>query len=139
MENFKSIYSLSCNKQGTIADNFDHKNGSGWVPILRKNLDDWEVQEMTSFLGIFEGVQAKGGCGSRIKKDIFSTKYFYKSLVVQSNVLILLNGIWISGIPSKVSFFIWNVYLDKILTLNHLKSRGWNLQIGVLYIWRRSQ
>lgn len=31
------------------------------------------------------------------------------------------------SIPSKVSFFMWNVYFDKILTLDHLQSRGWNL------------
>lgn len=36
-------------------------------------------------------------------------------------------SIWIPGIPSKVSFFIYNFFLDKILTLNNLRNRGQSL------------
>lgn len=36
-------------------------------------------------------------------------------------------GIWILSIPSKVSFFLWNACLDKILTINNLQRRCWNL------------
>lgn len=35
--------------------------------------------------------------------------------------------IWTWGIPSNVSFFPWTSFLNKILTLSHLKSKTWNL------------
>lgn len=41
-------------------------------------------------------------------------------------ILFPQNGIRILGIPSKVSFFMWNAFLDKILTMDHLQ-RGWTL------------
>ena len=35
--------------------------------------------------------------------------------------------IWNSSIPSKVGFFTWEVSQDKVLTLDHLKRKGWSL------------
>lgn len=39
----------------------------------------------------------------------------------------ILGSIWKVEILSNVTLFIWNCFLDKILTLNHLQNRGWNL------------
>ena len=35
--------------------------------------------------------------------------------------------IWNSLVPSKVSFFMWEVWWGKILTMEHLKRRGFQL------------
>lgn len=61
------------------------------------------------------------------KKGLFSTKSFYKGLDNSRFPLVPYKGIWILSIPFKICFFFWNYSLDKILTPNHLKSKGWNL------------
>lgn len=33
----------------------------------------------------------------------------------------------LKGSYLRFNFFIWNLHLNKILTLNHIKSRSWNL------------
>lgn len=57
----------------------------------------------------------------------FSTKSFYEGLDHDPFGAIIYKGIGKLGIPFKVNLFLWTSILDKILTLNHLKSRGWNL------------
>lgn len=63
-----------------------------------------------------------------MQKGIFPTKFFYKELIGGSTEIPFpFKRIWNPIVPSKVSFFLWNTYPDKILTLNHLQNRGWNL------------
>lgn len=61
------------------------------------------------------------------RKECFTSKSFYTELSNPSRRCIPHKGIWIPNIPSKVSIFMWNCFLDKILTLDHLQNRGWNL------------
>lgn len=51
----------------------------------------------------------------------------HEGLTHGSRVEFSFKGIWTWGIPYKVSFFLWASVLDNILSLNHHKSRGWNL------------
>lgn len=61
------------------------------------------------------------------KNDIFSSKSCYKVFSNQAvDTPFPFRRIWNPSIPPKVSFFMWNAYLDKILTLNHLQSRRWS-------------
>lgn len=61
------------------------------------------------------------------KKGKFTPKSLYWELGGFTLTTFPLKGIWTSCIPSKVAFFMWIVYLDKALTLDHLQSRCWNL------------
>lgn len=60
------------------------------------------------------------------KKGMFTPKSLYLELGGFRVGSFPIDGIWIPGIPSKVSF-MWNVFLNKFLTIDHLQSRGWNL------------
>lgn len=69
-----------------------------------------------------------GGFGSFTRlKGYFTCKSFYVELWNTTVFSIPHKGIWNLIFPPKCQFFLWNTYLDKILTLNHLQSRGWNL------------
>lgn len=61
------------------------------------------------------------------QKGGFISKSFYWQLSNTPLLTIPHKGIWNPDIPSRLAFFIWNSFLDKILTLNHLQSRCWNL------------
>lgn len=60
-------------------------------------------------------------------RGIFSLKSFYFEFLHTTGLLVPYKTIWNPDITSKVSFFISNSFLDKILTLNHLQSRVWKL------------
>ena len=38
-----------------------------------------------------------------------------------------VKGIWVSFVPTKVSFFAWEAAWGKVLTMDKLQRRGWNL------------
>lgn len=48
---FKNIYSLAVEPKGRVVDSYD-VNGNIWNPGLRRNLNDWELAELGSLLGL---------------------------------------------------------------------------------------
>ena len=61
------------------------------------------------------------------KDGIFSTKSLCKALVSGSSVLFPMKNIWKSCVQPKVSFFAWEASWGKVLTLDQVKKRGWDL------------
>lgn len=61
MEEFRNIYHLTVNKKSFVSKNFVFNNGGVWVPRLRRNLNDWEMEELTSLLGLLKGSRPRVG------------------------------------------------------------------------------
>lgn len=61
------------------------------------------------------------------RKGKFTIKSLYLAMINQGSTDFPHKGIWMSSIPLKVSFFIWNIVMNKILSIDHLQNRGWNL------------
>ncbi|CAL1402815.1 unnamed protein product [Linum trigynum] len=60
----------------------------------------------------------------------FSVRSFYRELAgIRSRDIedFPVEKVWVSWIPSKICYFIWLVYHNKVLTLDNLKKRGWCL------------
>lgn len=100
--------------------------------MLRRNLNDWEMDELGGLLKVLmvyslAPKRCDGWRWTLNKKGIYTAKCMYCILVNDCKISFPHNDIWKPGIPSKVSFFLWNTYLDKILTPNYLQSRWWNL------------
>lgn len=127
-ESFRRLYSLAFEPFGRVVDSFDVV-GNVWVSKLRRNLNNWELGEMMGLLRVLEGVrpdpsQSDGWECVLSKEGVFTSKSFYVEQFVHRSIPFPHKCIWISNMPSKVSFFMWNVYLDKILTLDNLQIRG---------------
>ena len=60
-------------------------------------------------------------------KGVFSVKGLYSVLENGCTTLFPLKIVWNPWIPSKVSFFTWEVCWGKSLTLDQLQKRGWTL------------
>lgn len=128
---FCNLFSLAVNPRGMVLDSFDERLNT-WCPGLHRNLNDWEVEELGRLLQTIDGykpnsVKEDKWVWTLSKKGKFTTKSLYNEIGGFSSRSFPLSGIWIPGIPSKVAFFMWTVFLDKVLTLDHLQSRGWNL------------
>ncbi|RVX23287.1 hypothetical protein CK203_000515 [Vitis vinifera] len=58
---------------------------------------------------------------------VFGVKGAYKMLIGSSACAFPNRRIWMDKVPTKVSFFAWEASWGKILTLDKLQRRGWQL------------
>lgn len=95
------------------------------MPRLCINSNHWELGELWRTLNLLANSRLDpnlrdGWDRSISRKGRFTIKSLYLALTNQGSIDFPHRGVWILGIPSKVSFFIWDVVLDKILSLDHL-------------------
>lgn len=109
-------FTLAMDPMGRVSEAFDDESNI-WRPRLCRNLNDWESEEFGNLLALLEGFKpniSKRDCWEWVisKKRVFTPQFLYLELGGFRVVSFLINGIWIPGIPSKVSFFMWNTFLD---------------------------
>ena len=113
-EIFPPLFALSNSKEAWVADLWEHRGeGGNWNFRFVRNLNDWELGAMEHFLSLLQGsvkreqedrVVWKGG-----NKGVFSVKGLYSVLENGCTTLFPLKIVWNPWIPSKVSFFTWEV------------------------------
>ncbi|RVW14380.1 hypothetical protein CK203_090481 [Vitis vinifera] len=82
----------------------------------------------------------EGNAVEETKDGIFSVKSLYSSLASRRDVQFPYSNIWSTCVPTKVSFFAWEAYWGKVLTLDQLKKRGRSLAIDASFaVWKKSQ
>ncbi|RVW83722.1 Calcium-transporting ATPase 9, plasma membrane-type [Vitis vinifera] len=64
----------------------------------------------------------KGG-----KNGKFGVKDAYGLLTSHSTSLFPKKGIWVENVPSKLAFFAWEATWGRILTIDRLQKRGWQI------------
>ena len=103
----------------------------GWNLRLSRDSNDWElvlIEELLLLLRDFrisseeDSVLWKGG-----GLDIFRIREAYNLLAAPNPLVFPKKSIWVDKVPTKVAFFAWEVTWEKILTLDRLQKRGWQL------------
>ena len=69
-----------------------------------------------------DSVSWKGGGSGQ-----FRVKDAYSWLDRPMDVIFPKNKIWMGRVPTKIMFFAWEATWGKILTLDRLQKRGWQL------------
>lgn len=92
---------------------------------LRRDLNDCEMGQLHRLLSSLEGISLDPSLVDGLDWPIsqhgrFTSKSFYLEMVRCRNKPFPFKCIWISGIPSKVYFFLWNSFLETLRTLDHL-------------------
>ena len=59
--------------------------------------------------------------------DRFRIRGAYNLLAAPIPLVFLGKNIWVDEVPTKVAFFAWEATWEKILTLDRLQMRGWQL------------
>ncbi|XP_028067083.1 uncharacterized protein LOC114269911 [Camellia sinensis] len=106
-----------------------------WNVQLRRNVQDWEQDQLVELLGFLYGLKFVGnGQDSLVwdcprSKGIFTLSFFYRRLVQDGFAQDVARvypwrGVWLSGLPSKVAFFVWTASLGGVLTIDNLICRG---------------
>ncbi|RVW95824.1 50S ribosomal protein L21, mitochondrial [Vitis vinifera] len=112
-EAYPSLFDLAVSKDAKVADCWDSMGEvGGWNPRFLRPFNDWEVEEVESFLLIIQGKRLNADLEDRMvwketKDGIFSVKSCFNSLDHSSAVPFPWRIIWSSFVPSKVGFFAW--------------------------------
>lgn len=61
------------------------------------------------------------------KDGLFTVKTFYNAMMQGPYVNQRISAIWKYGAPTRVTIFIWLMMKNKILTVDNLQRRGWNM------------
>ncbi|RVW26745.1 hypothetical protein CK203_108375 [Vitis vinifera] len=99
--------------------------------LSQRDFNDWEVGLVGELLQALRGVRISweddsvfwrgGGSGQ------FRVKDAYSWLDRPMEVNFPKNRIWVGRVPTKIMFFTWEATWGKILTLDRLQKRGWQL------------
>ena len=94
--------------------------------------NDWELDAIQEFIGLTSNNKI-----SSLEKDkliwkgdesgCFTVKGYFNQLEGGSPYNVPYKMLWNSLIPSKVVFFAWEAWWDKVLTSTQLKKRGFHL------------
>ena len=130
---FPSLFSRAMAKEAWVGDLWSYEYGGGcWNPVFSRSFNDWEMEDVESFLGRIGEKRVTKGVEDTIrwveaKNGMFSIKSMYNVLQQRSVISFPWKCIWKNCVQPKVSFFAWEASWGKILTFDQLKRRGFSL------------
>ena len=113
-----------------LSDIWNQPNvGCCWTPSFSRHLNDWEIEIVKWFLSRLQEKVVNGEGKVKViwlktKSGSFSVKSLYAFLELGSSAPFLVDVVWNSWVPPKVSFFVWEVLWGKTLTLDQLQRGG---------------
>ena len=130
---FPSLYEVASSKGDMVADLWEiNGTGGGWNFRFERHVNDWELEEAQRFICTVSTKSLNpsqliefGGMGQRMVCSQSSLVMTY--MMGGRQHLVLVNMIWNPIVPTKVEFFVWEVWWGKILTMDQLKKCGFSL------------
>ena len=104
-----------------------------WVWHFNRPFNDWEMEEVGRLLCCLDGKMVRVDEEDRVrwmdsKDGAFSIKSLYRALQPVSIASFPSKIIWNSYVQPKISFFAWEASWGRVLTLDRLQKRGWDLE-----------
>ena len=111
------------------------RSEGGWILRFIKPFNDWEMEEIQRLISLISNKNISQKERDKIfwlvdKKGEYTVKANYRHLEGDTSEDIPTGLIWNNCIPPKVSVFTWEVWWSKVLTMDHLKKRGFQLISG---------
>jgi hypothetical protein len=128
-EDFPVLYSIARDKDASVAANVEFLGGAfQWNVIFGREIQDWEVEIVTSFYQRLQSVSIRMGCQDKLwwnpsKKGRFKVKDFFRALSNAEGYDFPWKSVWRTKAPPRAAFFVWSAALGKILTLDNLRKR----------------
>lgn len=119
------IYEISVEKDVKVANCNNSNERNSWNIPIRRNLNDWEIDEMTYLIGVVENQILRPEVEDAIwwifsKNGEFSIKscsHIFGNVDTPSQIW---KKIWGLKIPSKIAFFAWATCKEKLPTMDFL-------------------
>ena len=124
-----------------VADSKGAKVGEVWETLWREGgwnlrfirpFNDWEMEETQRLISLISSKKIAQRERDKIcwivdKKGQYTVKANYRQLEGGTYGTLLVGLIWNSCIPPKGSVFMWEVWWGKVLTMDQLKKRRFQL------------
>ncbi|RVW72651.1 putative deoxyribonuclease TATDN1 [Vitis vinifera] len=129
---FPQLFTLAGHRNAKVSEVWDSSLGQGgWNLRLARDFNDWELDQIGNMLNLLRDFRTSTEEDAvRWKREgngVFGAKGAYKMLFGSSACAFPNRRIWMDKVPTKVSFFAWEASWGKILTLDKLQRRGWQL------------
>jgi hypothetical protein len=115
------------------------KNGK-WIVQFRRGLAGEFVQQWNSLREELEMVQlsAERDVVKWVleKSGSYTTKLLYRQTSFGGVISRRMNEIWGSRLPLKVRIFLWQMFHDKLQTVEQLKKKNWKGEINCVLCGR---
>ncbi|RVW40081.1 putative ribonuclease H protein [Vitis vinifera] len=131
-QTFPQLFTLAGHKNAKVCEVWDSSLGQGgWNLSLARDLNDWEIDQIGEMLNLLKDFRISQEEDS-VRMEAGRQRRFwgqgaYRSLSGYSVGAFPNRRIWMDRVPTKVSFFAWEAAWGKILTLDKLQRRGWQL------------
>ena len=128
---FLSVYGIASNKKVLVASSFERlgiKERRSWDVHFIRRPNDWEMGGVEEFLHTLGSNLPSTENEDRMrwkltKNEDFDIRSFYNKLRSPLTIIFPWKGVWKVKAPRGVSFFVWTVVWDKILTGDNLRGR----------------
>ncbi|RVW59538.1 putative dolichyl pyrophosphate Man9GlcNAc2 alpha-1,3-glucosyltransferase [Vitis vinifera] len=129
---FPQLFTLAGHRNAKVSEVWDSSLGQGgWNLRLARDFNDWELEQIGNMLNLLKdfrtSTEEDAVRWKRESNGVFGAKGAYKMLVGSSACVFPNRRIWMNKVPTKVSFLAWEASWGKILTLDKLQRRGWQL------------
>ncbi|XP_059289469.1 uncharacterized protein LOC132042988 [Lycium ferocissimum] len=124
---FPRLYRVASNRDASIAQ---YREGNVWSPVFRRNLQDWEINDLLQLLGALENYILAEAPDRIIwgnsKKGEYTVKQCYEIGCSENGLLENWpwKHVWRTRQPLKVSCFTWTALKGACLTQDNLRRRG---------------
>ena len=103
-----------------------------WNPLFPRHFNDWEMKEVEGLFWKLHHLVLNRDVEDVLswknsKNGSFSIRSLYGSFSRASSDPFPWSMIWRSWALMRVSFFTWEASWNRILTIDQLKRRGWNM------------
>ena len=115
-----------------MADAWDQTvRNDSWELNLSKDFNDWEVDLVVALLSSLQKERVSYELDKISWKGLagctFSISEAVKVLNSRVTPLFPIKSIWVHFVPTNAAFFAWEAAYGKVLTLDKLQRRGWQL------------
>ena len=112
---FPNLYIMAGSKGACVADCWDLEGvAGGWNLRFLRSFNDWELDQVYSLFSALFSCRVQPEMHDRLvwkvsKDGLFSVKLYYNVLKTSRVELFRSKMVWNSCIPTKVSFFAWEL------------------------------
>ncbi|RVW16745.1 hypothetical protein CK203_076449 [Vitis vinifera] len=103
----------------------------GWNLRFLRDFNDWEMDMIGNLLHVLRdykpSMEEDSVCWKGGRNDKYRVKEAYRLVARPNDIGFPSRCIWVDSVPTKVAFYAWEATWGRVLTLDRLQKRGWQL------------